>query len=147
MSSDNLRADTSHDITLIDDDYADLLRFRDALRRFLRWSERQARAAGLTPGHHQLLLAVRGHPGDPTVGDVADHLLLRHHSAVELVDRAVQAGLVERRTDDDDRRVVRVSLTDAGSRRLDGLAAIHLEELGRLHSSLRLRALETDRIA
>ena len=54
----------------------------------------QARAAGLTPAQHQLLLAVRGHDGDPTIGDVAEHLMLRHHSAVELVDRAERAGLL-----------------------------------------------------
>ena len=61
-------------------DFAELLRFRDGLRRFMRWSEEQARAAGLTPAQHQLLLAIRGHGGDPTIGDVAGHLLLKHHS-------------------------------------------------------------------
>ena len=85
---------SSRNPLLTDDDFAELLRFRDALRRFLRWSEDQARAAGLTPAQHQLLLAVRGHDGDPTIGDVAEHLLLRHHSAVELVDRAERAGLL-----------------------------------------------------
>ena len=63
--------------------YQELLAFRTALRRFLRWSEQQAAAAGVTGQQHQLLLAIRGHdgPGAPTVGDVAEHLLLRHHSA------------------------------------------------------------------
>ena len=76
---------------LRDADYEDLLALRTGLRRFLRWSEQQAEAAGLTPAQHQLLLAVRGHPDrrGPTVGEVADYLLLRHHSAVGLVDRAV----------------------------------------------------------
>jgi DNA-binding MarR family transcriptional regulator len=78
---------------LTDGDFRELLRFRDALRRFQRWSEGEAAAAGLTPAQHQLLLAVRGHDGDPTIGDVADHLMLRHHSAVELVDRAERAGV------------------------------------------------------
>ncbi len=94
-----------HDVTdrnqLSDEDFAELLRFRDALRRFLRWSEARAKEAGLTPAQHQLLLAIRGHDGDPTIGDVADHLLLRHHSVVELVDRAERGGLVHRLADPD----------------------------------------------
>ena len=77
---------------LTDDDYVDLLRFRDTLRQFLHWSEEAAQDAGLTPAQHQLLLAVRGHDGEPTIGDVAEHLMVRHHSAVELVGRAEQAA-------------------------------------------------------
>ena len=74
----------SYTMRLRDADYEDLLSLRTGLRRFLRWSEQQAEAAGLTPAQHQLLLAVRGHadPRGPTVGEVADYLLLRHHSAV-----------------------------------------------------------------
>src|ERR1700758_1837566 len=96
-----------------DADYEDLLALRTGLRRFLRWSEQEAEEAGLTPAQHQLLLAVRGHsdPRGPTIGEVADYLLLRHHSAVGLVDRADAAGLVERVEDPDDRRVARVGLT------------------------------------
>src|SRR5262249_22756379 len=79
-----------------DDEYRRLLELRTGLRRFLHWSEEQAGAVGVSPAHHQLMLAIRGHtgPDDPTVGDVATALLLRHHSAVGLVDRAVDAGLV-----------------------------------------------------
>jgi DNA-binding MarR family transcriptional regulator len=119
---------------LRDDQYRELLAFRTGLRRFLRWSEDQATAAGLTGQQHQLLLAVRGHdgPADPTVGDVAEHLLLRHHSAVELVDRAERAGLVRRHGDGGDRRLVRLELTAKGRRVLDRLTAAHLEELSRL---------------
>jgi DNA-binding MarR family transcriptional regulator len=120
-----------------DDQYVELLEFRTALRRFLHWSEQQAREAGLTAQQHQLLLAIRGHTvGDeltaPTVGEVADSLLLRHHSTVELVDRAEQAALVRRSVDPADRRVVRVSLTAKGQRVLDRLSAAHLDELKRL---------------
>ncbi|MCU1396932.1 MAG: MarR family transcriptional regulator [Acidimicrobiales bacterium] len=117
-----------------DDDYRRLLTFRDGLRRFLHWSESQAAAVGLTAAQHQLLLAVRGHPGErpPTIGDVADRLLLKHHSAVELVARACAAGLLERRPDPDDRRVVRLTLTPDGAQRLAGLSVLHLEELRRL---------------
>ncbi|HTN78072.1 MAG TPA: MarR family winged helix-turn-helix transcriptional regulator [Acidimicrobiales bacterium] len=118
---------------LADEQYSELLAFRTALRRFLHWSDEQARSAGLTPQQHQLLLAVRGHEGSqPTVGDVADSLLLRHHSTVELVDRAEQAGLVHRSVDDTDRRVVRLGLTAKGQRVLHKLSAAHLDELQRL---------------
>lgn len=119
-----------------DSDYQQLLAYRDSLRQFLYWSEQQAFDAGITPAQHQLLLAIRGHAGGtPTIGDVADHLLLRHHSVVGLVDRAERAGLVERRVDADDHRLVRLRLTASGSRRLAALAAAHLDELDRLASS------------
>jgi DNA-binding MarR family transcriptional regulator len=125
-----------------DTDYAELLKFRDALRQFLQWSEAQARAAGLTPAQHQLLLAVRGHDGEPTIGDIADHLLLRHHSAVELVGRAERAGLLHRHTDGDDHRAVRLALSAEGEARLAALSAAHLDELHRLQAGLRLPFLE-----
>lgn len=92
--------------------------------------------AELTPAQHQLLLAVRGHPSDPTVGELAGHLLLRHNSVVELIDRAQQAGLVQRLIDSDDHRVVRVRLTTRGEAALAALAASHVEELGRLRERL-----------
>jgi DNA-binding MarR family transcriptional regulator len=101
---------------LSSEDYENLLAFRTSLRRFLHWSETQARSAGLTPAQHQLMLAVKGHPGaqGPTIGDLAGYLMLRHHSTVELVDRAEAAGLVGRRGDDGDGRVTRVRLTGEG---------------------------------
>ncbi len=121
-------------MALPDAAYARLLALRTGLRHFERWSEQQARAAGLTPAQHQLLLAIRGH-GDhrgPTIGEVADYLLLRHHSTVGLVDRADAAGLVTRVRDEDDHRVVRLRLTEEGAERLEGLSALHVEELERL---------------
>jgi len=125
--------------TLGDADYQQLLEFRDGLRRFLRWSEEQAAAVGLTPAHHQLLLAVRCHPGPdaPTVTDVAEHLQLRRHSVVGLINRAVAAGLLTRTTDKADQRVVRLSVTRLGARRLEQLSALHIEELRRMAPSLR----------
>ncbi len=119
---------------LPDDVYARLLALRSRLRRFERWSAEQAQSAGLTPTQHQLLLAVRGHADQrgPTIGEVADYLLLRHHSAGELVQRAEAAGLVRRTRDADDRRVMRLQLTDEGLARLESLTARHLEELERL---------------
>ena len=117
-----------------DADYRRLLQFRTGLRRFLYWSEEQAKKAGLTAAQHQLLLAVRGHDGDrgPTIGDVAGYLFLRHHSAVGLVDRAVRAGWVERGEDPEDRRVVRLRLTAQGQEILQSLSSLHLKELERL---------------
>jgi len=127
---------------LDDADYRRLLQFRTGLRRFLHWSEEQAERAGLTAAQHQLMLAVRGHDGHqgPTIGDVAGYLLLRHHSAVGLVDRAVKAGLVERHEDPEDRRVVRLRLTEHGAQTLQRLATLHLEEIKRL--APRIRDLE-----
>jgi uncharacterized protein YeaO (DUF488 family)/DNA-binding MarR family transcriptional regulator len=121
-------------MSLSDADYGRLLALRTGLRQFQRWSEQQARAAGLTPAQHQLLLAIRGHddPRGPTVGEIADYLLLRHHSTVELIDRADVAGLVVRKRDPDDHRVVRLQLTGTGAERLETLSALHLEELERL---------------
>jgi DNA-binding MarR family transcriptional regulator len=121
-----------------DDDYRTLLDLRTGLRRFLHWSERQAQAAGLTPAQHQLLLAVRGHDDrrGPTVGDVAGYLMLRHHSAVGLVDRAEAAGLLARGADSDKPGTVRLRLTDEGARRLEALSELHLEELAHLSPTL-----------
>ncbi len=121
-------------VSLPDDSYARLLALRTGLRHFERWSEQQAQAAGLTPAQHQLLLAIRGHgdPRGPTIGEVADYLLLRHHSAVGLVDRADAAGLVTRTRDPMDHRVVRIQLTKVGAKRLEALSTLHLEELERL---------------
>ena len=119
---------------LTDAEYTLLLELRTALRRFLAWSEHQAQTSGLTGTQHQLLLAVRGHPQPkaPNIGELAAHLLLRHHSVVGLVDRTETAGLVRRVTDPDDHRVVRVVLTAEGSDALGHLTASHLEELARL---------------
>ena len=119
-------------------DYEQLLAFRIALRRFQRWSEEQAKAADMTPAQHQLLLCVRGcsDPDGPTISDIADCLMLRHHSAVELVDRAAKSGLVRRHDDLADARVTRVRLTAKGGRILQTLTSVHLEELRRLSALL-----------
>lgn len=123
---------------MADSSYRQLLALRTGLRRFERWSERQAALVGLTPAQHQLLLAIRGHddPRGPTIGEVADYLMLRHHSTVGLVDRADAAGLVTRQRDEADRRVVRLRLTRKGARRLERLVELHLEELRRLAPQL-----------
>lgn len=119
---------------LAEQDFANLLEFRTQLRRFDRWSEQQARTAGLTHAQHQLLLAVKGHRDrrGPTIRQVADYLLLKPHSTVELTNRVEAAGLVRRQGDPDDARVVRVALTAEGEDRLARLTSLHIAELQRL---------------
>lgn len=119
---------------LSQNDYTNLLEFRAALRRFDRWSETQARQAGLTPAQHQLLLAVKGHADrrGPTIRQVADYLGVQHHSVVGLADRAVDARLVTRVKDADDARLVRLALTPLGEERISALSELHLAELVRL---------------
>jgi len=115
-------------------DFQNLLAFRTSLRRFLHWSQTQARAVGLTPAQHQLLVAIKGHPEsqDPTISELAEYLLLRHHSVVELVDRAANAGIVARSRDAEDGRLTRVMLTPDGEARLNRLGPAHLDELRNL---------------
>jgi DNA-binding MarR family transcriptional regulator len=120
-----------------DEEYTRLLAVRVGLRRFLRWSREQAAKVGLTSAQHQLLLAIRGHPDSrgPSVGELADYLCTRHHSAVQLIDRTEQLGLITRtRAQDEDRRVVRLTLTKAGQEKLTLLSTAHLEELRHLAS-------------
>lgn len=117
-----------------DADYTRLLRVRTRLRKFEHWSAEQAAAMGLTASQHQLLLAVRGHEGEvgPTIGEVAEYLLVRPNTAVELVNRTQELGLINRRRDGPDHRVVRLALTAEGRKRLNALSADHIEELARL---------------
>jgi DNA-binding MarR family transcriptional regulator len=117
-----------------DKDYERLLAFRTRLRRFDQWSREAAAAHGLTHAQHQLLLAIRGHGGHsgPTIGDVADALLVKHHTATELVDRTQALGLVERVRDAADHRRVLLRLTPAGLSVLQRLTDVHVEELRRL---------------
>jgi predicted transcriptional regulator of viral defense system len=100
--------------TVSDRDYGRLLTVRTGLRKFERWSAEQAAAHGLT------------------ISQVADYLLIRHHSAVELADRTEKAGLIERVRDADDHRAVRLRLSPAGERVLTALTSAHLEELAQL---------------
>lgn len=119
-------------------DYAALARFRLALRRFLAFSARAAAEAGLTAQQHQALLAIKGHPGPAPMhlGELAAALLIRHHSAVELVDRLVAAGLLRREPDPDDGRRVRLALTRAADSVLHSLSGAHLDELRAMRPEL-----------
>lgn len=131
--------DTVYPVEPTKADFEYLLRLRTGLRRFLRWSEQQAQAAGLTSAQHQLLLAIRGHPGEaqPTIGDIAEYLVLRHHSASELIDRAEASGLVVRNPDPLNGTQVRVSLTATGTAKLNRLAETHMAELAHLAPTMR----------
>ena len=121
-----------------DSDYRDQADFRCALRQFLRFSEEQARAAGITPQQHLLLLIVRGHRSYPevSIGEVADGLQIRHHAASLLVDRCVKRSLLYRREDPADRRRALVSLTEEGQRVLDEITLANRRELGALEGAL-----------
>ena len=116
-------------------DYQALAEFRHLIRRFLHFSEAAARAEGLEPQQHQMLLAIRtwhdrqGEPDVPNIGELADHLMLKHHSAVGLVDRLAERGLVERLRVPGDRRQVRVRLTAEGLDKLKRLSSTHYREL------------------
>ncbi len=112
-------------------DYQRLAAFRHALRRFLAFSEAAARAAGITPQHHQALLAIKGAASaeSATVGFLAEQLLLRPHSAAGLAERMVRGGLLLRRHSAADRRRVVLVLTQSAERVLRDLSADHIREL------------------
>ena len=115
-------------------DYRLLAEFRFLLARFLAFSASAAHKAGLAPRQHQALLAIKGYPtgSQVTVGDLAQRLGIRHHSAVGLVDRLVSSGYVSRRTDSEDRRRAILSLTGSGEKALAALSAAHRTELRRI---------------
>ena len=112
-------------------DYQALAEFRYQIRRILRFSEEAAYATDLEPQQHQLLLAIKGLPRGrkAAVGEIAERLQIRHHSTVELIDRLVKRGLVERHRDDEDQRRVIVSLTPQGEEILYALSRRMLTEL------------------
>jgi DNA-binding MarR family transcriptional regulator len=129
-------------------DIENLAEFRYALRQFLRFSERAARQAHLSPQQHQLLLVVKGTRGRNwvNVGEIAERLQVSHHAAVALVTRAEKLSLVKRSRGRKDRRTVQVSLTTKGEELIAQLSTQHQAELGRLASSLlrQLRSIRSD---
>jgi DNA-binding MarR family transcriptional regulator len=115
-------------------DYAQLASFRHALRGFVRFSEAAAAQEGLTSQHYQAMLILRGWPeGEPvSINDLAQQLLIKHNSAVGLVDRLAEVGLVVREPSTVDRRKVELHLTQRGRQVLAKLAAMHQGELRRI---------------
>lgn len=122
-------------------EYEALAAFRAELRRFLRFTEDGARAVGLTPQQHQLLLAIKGQPGKEwaTVSALAEALQIKHHAAVMLIDRCEDGGWVRRTPDQTDRRQVRVSLTPAGEAVLAQLSQNNLRELQTLRQIMQVK--------
>ena len=120
-------------------DYAELAAFRHALRGFLRFSEAAAAKAGLTTQHYQAMLVLRGCPDDQrvSINDLAQQLLIKHNSAVGLVDRLAQEKLIVREPSSVDRRKVELHLTGRGRRVLAKLAAMHQGELQRIGPKLK----------
>jgi DNA-binding MarR family transcriptional regulator len=118
--------------------YAAIAAFRYELRRFLAFSKAAAAAEGLPPQQHQALLAIAGYPGPefPTVGILAEQLLIAPHTAAELASRMAKAGLVTKAASTEDRRRVEVALTPAAEALLRRLTAAHLEEIGTLEPAL-----------
>jgi DNA-binding MarR family transcriptional regulator len=112
-------------------DYRLLASFRHEMRKFLAFSERAARAAGVEPQQHQLLLALRGLPDElrPTIGTLAERLCVQPHTAVALADKLEEEGLVERERGAEDRREVLLRMTPAGDVLLRGLSALHRQQL------------------
>jgi DNA-binding MarR family transcriptional regulator len=128
-------------------DFEALARFRFGIRRYLHFSDETVRRHGLTPQHYQLLLALKGFPDREwaTVRELADQLQLRHHSVVELVNRAQKQDLVHRAAHPDDARAVRVLLTEVGEQILGRLSALHRDELRRMDQALVLPRWEDAR--
>jgi DNA-binding MarR family transcriptional regulator len=119
-----------------------LAEFRFQLRRFLHFSSAAAEESGLRPQQYQLLQCVWGMPDglDPTIANVAARMLLKHNSAVELVDRTIEQGLLRRVPDATDHRRILLRVTPQGERLLNSLAAYHLEEIEQAGPEL-IRAL------
>jgi DNA-binding MarR family transcriptional regulator len=118
--------------------YETLAAFRYALRKFTHFSETAAQAAGITPQQHQALLAIKGFPGRDrvSVGELAERLQLRHHSAVGLIDRLVMDQLVARAQSMTDRRQVFIQVTRRGEKMLEKLSAAHRKQLQQIGPEL-----------
>lgn len=112
-------------------DYRALAEFRYQIRKFLRFSERAVRAAGVETRQYQLMLAIKGMPegARPRIRELANRMQIQHHSAVELVNRLEAGGYVRRERGRNDRREVLLGLTAKGERVLEELALHHHEEL------------------
>jgi DNA-binding MarR family transcriptional regulator len=120
------------------DEIRTLAGLRLVLRQFQSFSERTAEARGLTTQQYQALLAIKGEDSDApiTVTLLAQRLLIKHNSAVGLVDRMEELGLVARRPSERDRRSVIVQITARGESVFKRLALAHRRELQRIAPEL-----------
>ena len=126
-------------------DYRLLSDFRHVLRQWFVYSEEAARAAGITAQQHRALLAVKASGGRPTVGDLAGRLVIKHHSAVGLVNRLVRAGLITRNLDPADRRRMTLGLTALGEKKLQAISGANRQELRRLTPLLKTLVAQLER--
>jgi DNA-binding MarR family transcriptional regulator len=135
----SLKADSSAGLSK--SDYEALSAFRYSLRKFLHFSELAAQEKGLSAQQHQALLAIKGFPKreEITVGELAEQLQIKHHSAVGLVDRLVEQHLIQRQPSREDQRQVFLKMTSKGSAALTQLSLTHRQEL--LHLTPKLKAL------
>lgn len=126
--------------------YRSIASFRHQLRRFLAFSEAAAAAVGLPAQQHQALLAIAGHSGEepPSVGTLAEQLVIAPHTAAELVARMVEAGLVSKKTSASDRRRQQLAVTPKAASVLASLTAAHRDELAKLRD-FAARAIDVDR--
>ncbi|MED4017777.1 MarR family winged helix-turn-helix transcriptional regulator [Sutcliffiella cohnii] len=114
--------------------YESLAEFRYQLKKFLHFSDSEARKVGLTPQQHQLLLAIKGFPGRDfaTPSELSERLFITHNACVGLIDRCSQLDFVTRTSNPDDGRSVLIKLTSQGEEILQRLSEIHLEEIIRI---------------
>jgi DNA-binding MarR family transcriptional regulator len=126
-------------------DYGALAQFRHQLRMFLAFSENAAQGQGLTPQQHQALLGIKGFvdPGPATISDVARFLLIRHHSAVELINRMEKLRLIKRSSDPEDARRVHLRLTQKAEQKLEAISRMNIGELRRAASPVMARLLKS----
>jgi DNA-binding MarR family transcriptional regulator len=119
------------DAQLSDAEYIALGEFRHSMRRFLQFSEAGAQEHGISSQQHQALLAVRAHAGPEamTVGELADCLLIKNHSAVELVARMAERKLIDRQDSAEDRRRVLLRLLPLGEEVLEAISMRNLRQL------------------
>lgn len=115
-------------------EYRALAELRYLLRKFVREGDSVARSTGLEPQQYLLLLAIRGLTDgeEATIRALADRLALKHHSAVELIDRLESHGYVRRSRSRDDRRRVLVALLPRGEKLLEQVARHRIGELHRV---------------
>ena len=126
--------------TITEEEYALLAEFRYALRKFMNFSKEEAKSVQLTPRQHQAMLAIRGFgtkTNPVTVGDVAEWLQIRHHSAVGLINRLEEQKLLRREHSENDKRKVNIVLTPEGNDILEKLTSVHKEEIRRIGPELR----------
>lgn len=128
--------------TISVEQFRKLAEFRFQLRKFLQFSHAAAEGRGIRPQQYQLLLCVHGMLPelDPTIANIAARMMLKHNSAVELVDRTIGQGLLRRTPDPTDHRRILLRVTSQGERILASLADYHLQELEQTGPEL-IRAL------